>query len=445
MQEKAFQLPAIEGNRGLLHYFGHYFQEEHGKYIPLRFVVTKMDNERYHCETGVLDPSSPLADRHDESIFRLRKRKGENTTNFNAVFVVPTGIGSEIGGHAGDAGPVAKMLAAVCDTLVIHPNVVNASDINEMTDNMLYVEGSVLSRLLMGTVGLQKVRSNKVLMVIDNHKLDIFVNAAINSVNAARATYGLNCTEVIKLEPSIKMSAVYSESGRAVGKIDGIEALFQLLDEYKGQYDAVALSSVIKVPKHYHMDYFLSEGEMLNPWGGVEAMLTHTISHYYNIPSAHSPMFELEEIANMDPGIVDARMAAEAVSLTFLQCILKGLQKSPRIITDPNAMLESNTLSAEDISCLVIPDGAVGLPTLAALEQGITVIAVRDKKNILENDLTILPWKHGQLHIVNNYLEAAGVLAAIKAGISLESVQRPLHSVIVKKIEVGEKADLTIK
>ena len=47
----------------------------------------------------------------------------------------------EIGGHAGDAGPVARMLAEVADTLVLHPNVVNASDLNEMPQNALYVEG----------------------------------------------------------------------------------------------------------------------------------------------------------------------------------------------------------------------------------------------------------------------------------------------------------------
>ncbi|MFC2002561.1 DUF3326 domain-containing protein [Chloroflexota bacterium] len=41
----------------------------------------------------------------------------------------------------------------------------------------------------------------------------------------------------------------------------------------------------------------------------------------------------------------------------------------------------SGLLTVVDISCLVIPDGCVGLPTLAALEQGIPVIAVRENKN----------------------------------------------------------------
>ena len=48
----------------------------------------------------------------------------------NIVFIVPTGIGAEIGGHSGDATPAAKLISSLCDRLFTHPNVVNASDIN---------------------------------------------------------------------------------------------------------------------------------------------------------------------------------------------------------------------------------------------------------------------------------------------------------------------------
>ncbi len=44
-------------------------------------------------------------------------------------------------------------------------------------------------------------------------------------------------------------------------------------------------------------------------------------------------------------------------------------------------------LTAADISRLVIPEGCVGLPTIASLEQGIPVIAVRENQNQMENDL----------------------------------------------------------
>ena len=162
-------------------------------------------------------------------------------------------------------------------------------------------------------------------------------------------------------------------------------------------------------------------------------MLTHTISSIYDVPSAHSPMLESQEVLDADTGIVDPRMAAEAVSTTFLQSILKGLQKSPKIITDQDALHHPGVLNSSHVSCLVIPDGCLGLPTLAALEQGIPVIAVRENRNLMRNDLTQLPWRTGQLHIVENYWEAVGVMAAMKAGISPGSVRRPIKPVPVEK------------
>ena len=312
-----------------------------------------------------------------------------------------------------------------------------------MPGNCLYVEGSIISRLMMGTVGLEKVRANRVLVVIDKHQDELFVNAAINAVSAARAAYGLQCPRVVQLEQSVRMKAVYSESGVAAGEIENLEYLCRVLQEYEDDYDAVALASVIDVPKKYHEEYFTSGGAMVNPWGGVEAMLTHAVSSLFNVPSAHSPMLESREIANADHGIVEPLLSAEAVSLTFLNCILKGLQRSPRIVTDEDAMRHPGIFSAADVSCLVIPDGCLGLPTIAALEQGIPVIAVKENKNLMQNDLTALPWKPGQLITVENYWEAAGVMNALKAGIAPESVRRPLTytETVVRRRDADLKKD----
>ncbi len=321
---------------------------------------------------------------------------------------------------------MARLLAEVSDTLVLHPNVVNASDVNEMPSNSLYVEGSVITRLLMGTAGLLPVRSNRVLVVIDAHMDALFVNAAVNAVSGARAAYGLDCVDVVAIDPPIELVASYSRSGCAAGRIEGAERIFRLLDERAGTFDAVSLSTVIDVPPKFHQLYFDAEGLMVNPWGGVEAMLTHALSSVFDLPTAHAPMFESRNIADADPGIVDPRMAAEAVSLTFLQCTLKGLRQSPRIITNSGAMRENCVMTAEQISCLVIPEGCLGLPTLAALEQGINVIEVANK-NLMKNDLEALPWAEGQFNRASNYLEAAGLLAALRAGISGDSVRRPLR------------------
>jgi len=425
--EKEFSIPVVPEEKNLLSYLHQALQFQlHGDLSPIRMAVTKSDLNQYRCEVGVMEKIGEIGLSLSESIFQFSHRGLENLEKFNAVLLVPTGIGAEIGGHAGDANPVARLLAQACDTLITHPNVVNASDLNESPDNSLYVEGSVISRFLMGTVGLQPVRSNRVLVVIDAHEDELFTNAAINAVSAARASYGLKCPKVIQLAPPVKMNTKFAQSGRAVGEIDNLDYLIEVLEENREIYDAIALSSVISVPPNFHQKYFDDAGKMVNPWGGVEAMLTHSISSLFNVPSAHSPMFESREIANTDPGVVESRMAAEAISLTFLQCILKGLQRSPKIITDKKLMQRQGVLTASDVSCLVIPDGCLGLPTLAALEQGIVVIAVKENKNLMRNDLTQLPWAPDQFHVVENYLEAVGLMNALKAGITPESVRRPI-------------------
>ncbi len=433
LYEKELPIPATPGHEKLLAYLSESltFHLSDDK-VPIRFVITDSDSHRYQCEVAAISGMGGYHLQKPESIFRFSPRNIENTSHFNAVLLIPTGIGAEIGGHAGDGTPVARLLATACDTLITHPNVVTGSDINEMPENALYVEGSISCRFLMGTIGLQRTRGNRVLVIIDAHKEKLFVNAAVNSVSAARSTHGLVCPRVIQLDPPVKLRSEYTPSGRAAGRVEGLDEVLMVLEEYRDEYDAVAISSVIDVPEHFHADYFLSSGKMVNPWGGVEAMLTHAISSFFDIPSAHSPMFESESIANVDHGIVDPRMAAEAASVTFLQGILKGLQRSPRIVTDQNAMSHPSVLTVADVSCLIIPEGCIGLPTLAALEQEIPVIAVRENKNLMNNDLGILPWRPGQLYVVNNYWEAVGVMTAIWAGLSPVSVRRPLADTTVE-------------
>lgn len=123
---------------------------------------------------------------------------------------------------------------------------------------------------------------------------------------------------------------------------------------------------------------------------------------------------------------VDPRKAAEPVSVTCLFCVLKGLSRSPRLVLDPPAWGAPGLLTAADLGALVLPDGCLGLPTLAALEQGIPVVAVHDPGQRMANDLSALPWAPGQFLRVSNYLEAAGALLALRAGVSTESVRRPL-------------------
>ena len=111
--------------------------------------------------------------------------------------LIPTGIGCALGGHAGDAGAAAQLLGQCCDTLILHPNVVNASDINEMPANALYVEGSILDRFLEGCIELREVPSNRVLVAVPSPAQP----ETINAVNAARVTVGMEA-EIVELPHS---------------------------------------------------------------------------------------------------------------------------------------------------------------------------------------------------------------------------------------------------
>jgi hypothetical protein len=429
VHEEELMLPPLEGHKGLLAYLAEAVGERLSpELLPVRFVISGSDAEGYRCEVGVISGLlDPKLD-YSTSIFDFAPRITENNQTFNAVLLVPTGIGCAVGGHAGDANPAARLLASQCDTLITHPNVVNASDINDLPENGLYVEGSVITRLMMGTCGLEPVRANRVLVVVDEHPEAIFTDVALNSVSAARASFGMNCPAVVRLAQSVKLRSEYAPSGRAVGIVEYLERLLDVMESYRGSYDALAVSTQIEIPATYAAEYYLSRGDMINPWGGVEAIFTHTLSSLYDIPTAHSPMYGslTSAINELKLGMLDPRMSSEIISLGFFMCVLKGLQRSPRIVKDVHLRNRPGVLTASDISCLVIPDGCIGLPTLAALEQGIKVIAVRENKNIMRNDLSALPWQSGQYLPVENYWEAAGVMAALKQGIDPTAVRRPL-------------------
>ena len=325
----------------------------------------------------------------------------------NVVLIVPTGIGAEIGGHAGDANPVAKLIGKCCDKLITHPNVVNASDINEMPENTLYVEGSILDRFLRGEIYLKEVFYNKILLVV-NKPLD---NDTVNAVNAARTTIGSDI-QIVELDTPLEMTGYYNKQGKADGKILGYLELVEQIKDYN--FDALAIQSNIQVEKETKLNYLKNGG--VNPWGGIEAITSKLIADKLDKPVAHSPYVnwvnggdDLQDFKE----IVDPRMSAEMVSLCYLHCILKGLHKAPIINYDKG-------LSIDDVDFLITPINCVGEPHYACMKAGIPIIAVRENKTVLNDKMP------ESFIIVDNYVEAAGLLMAYKAGVNIKSVRRPI-------------------
>src|SRR5690242_13478822 len=102
--EEQLSIPVVRGHTRLLEYFSKSVAASlPAGSRPIRFVVSKTDEFHYDAEVGVL--VAPEDDRNPPSIFEFRRRTVEHEEEFNAALLIPTGIGAEIGGHAGDATP----------------------------------------------------------------------------------------------------------------------------------------------------------------------------------------------------------------------------------------------------------------------------------------------------------------------------------------------------
>ena len=325
------------------------------------------------------------------------------------IFIIPTGIGAEIGGHAGDGSPAATLIASCCDKLITHPNVYNASDINEMPENVLYVEGSILDRFLEGYIELQEVRTQNKILVVVNKPVSA---ETINAVNAARVTIGID-VEILELKAPLEMEVTLDTV--ASGDVFGWMELSEQVQKYN--FDVLAIHTPIKVSAEIALSYFKNGG--INPWGGVEAKASKIIADKLNKPVAHAPIEyhgEVPELMSLHKKIVDPRMAPEVISICYLNCILKGLNKAPRI---------GKGLSFADVDFMISPMGCNGRPHKACQKAKIPIIFVKENKTVLDEGV----FKNSI--VVENYWEAVGVIMCMKAGIHRSSVRRPLESIRV--------------
>jgi hypothetical protein len=333
----------------------------------------------------------------------------------NGVFIIPTGIGCEIGGHAGDATPSAKLLSSVCDKLIVHPNVVNASDINEQTENMLYVEGSIIDRFLQGQIALEEVYCNRILLVVNKPMM----NETVNSINAGRNTIGTNI-DILELNTPLTLKGIFKPDGSASGIMTGENEAVKQIQIYKqdNPFDVLAIQTVVDCEQEASLRYLDKENKEanVNPWGGAEALCSRYFSRELGLQAAHAP-YESGSLKNFNE-VVDPRMAAELVSVSYVHCILKGLHKAPKIVE--YGCRSNSTIRVDDIDVMVSPDGVWGTPHEACANWNIPIIFVKENRNIY-TPFDTMP--RGCI-MADNYMEAAGIISSIKAGVHKDSVRR---------------------
>jgi hypothetical protein len=335
---------------------------------------------------------------------------------YTVVTIVPTGIGAAMGGYAGDALPIARAIAASCDRLITHPNVMNGAQLYWSMPNTLYVEGYALDKFATGTWGLQPVRRNRVGIVFDRSiPTDLRVRH-LQAADAARATLGLDLTDYVVTDLPLGVELRTASSGASWGTIQQPDSLLRAVDKSISGAGAEAIAVIARFPDDpgatiLH-DY--RHGSGVDPLAGAEAVISHLVVRTFKVPCAHAPALSPLPI---DPEI-SPRSAAEELGYTFLPCVLVGLSRAPQFITA--AQVPNQGIWHDEVDAVIIPESACGGSGLISFARSTRTKIITVAEN--QTRMMVPPTSLGIRAIaVKSYLEAIGVITVDRAGMSLDS------------------------
>lgn len=346
---------------------------------------------------------------------------------YTAVFIVPTGIGAAIGGYAGDALPVVRALASVCDRVVTHPNVLNGAQLYWPLPNVLYVEGYGLDRFAAGDWGLRPVRQNRIGLVLDSAMEPELRLRHLQAADAARATLGLEIADWVLTDRPLQVELRQAASGTSWGTIGEPGSLLRAAETLRDTAGVNAIAVVARFPDEDPAATNLQQyraGCGVDPIAGAEAVISHLVVRHLGLPCAHAPALSPLPV---DP-TVSPRAAAEELGYTFLPCVLVGLARAPQFAIGPGSETASEvageSLWARDVNALVIPETACGGSAMLSLTQA-KIVTVAENATQLQVTPEMLNLRVCR---ARSYAEALGLLAADRAGVALEALRPQLSS-----------------
>ena len=338
------------------------------------------------------------------------------------LLVIPTGIGCEQGGFAGDALPVARLLAAASDCLITHPNVMNGAALYWSDPRIHYVEGWSLDAFAKGSLRLRPQRRQRIGVLFDAGIEPELLLRHRQVLDGARATLGLEIGPELVSDQPLGVRLSQASSGSSWGQLEQPGALLRAGSRLK-QAGATAIAVVARFPDDNGSDALQAyrSGSGVDALAGAEAVISHLLVRELQIPCAHAPaLAPLEPMAELD-----SRAAAEELGHTFLPCVLVGLSRAPDLCaaSDPWRPQE---LAIDQVGAVVAPAGALGGETvLACADRGIPIVAVRSNPSLLQVDgaaldLVVVP--------AADYSAAAGLVLALREGIAPRALMRPLSA-----------------
>jgi len=345
-----------------------------------------------------------------------------DTPPLPTLLLIPTGIGCQQGGYAGDGLPAARLLAAASDCLITHPNVMNAASLYWSDRRIHYVEGWALDRFAAGELALAPRASQRVGVLLDSGIEPELVLRHRQVIDACRASLGLPIGPVMSSELPLGVSLQLGSSGSSWGTIERPDVLLRAGEQLVAA-GATAIAVVARFPEDPESEALAAyrAGSGVDALAGAEAVISHLLVRHLRIPCAHAPaLLPLP----LDPAL-DPRAAAEELGHTFLPCVLVGLSRAPDLLplVDSATREMAPLLHAAQLGAVVAPAGALGgAAVLACAERGIPLISVANPC-LLEVTAEAL----GLAAITaSSYAEAAGLVLALREGIDPAALTRPL-------------------
>ena len=336
------------------------------------------------------------------------------------LMLIPTGIGCDIGGYAGDALPSARLLAAASGCLITHPNVMNGAALYWSDPRMHYVEGFGLDRFAAGDWCLRPVRRQRIGLLLDAGIEAELAQRQIQVADGCRASLGLEIGPVLTTDQPLEVSLERGASGASWGRLGCPDALLRAGERLKAA-GATAIAVVARFPEDPESEELAAyrQGSGVDALAGAEAVISHLLVRHLQIPCAHAPALAP---LPLDPQL-DPRAAGEELGYTFLTCVLVGLSRAPDLVAAGRN--KAGDLSVDQLGAVVVPDGALGgEAVLACLERNVPLITVANP-SLLSVTAEALGLETPLLK-ANSYAEAAGLLLALREGLSPASLRRPL-------------------
>ena len=156
-----------------------------------------------------------------------------NAEPLPTLMIIPTGIGCNVGGYAGDAIPAARLLASASECLITHPNVMNGGSLYWSDTFIHYVEGYSLNLFAAGEVFLKPVRQQKVGLLLDAGLESDLKKRHLQVADGCVASLGLDIGPVITTERAIRINLKKGLSGSSWGNIEEPDVLLRGAEKLK--------------------------------------------------------------------------------------------------------------------------------------------------------------------------------------------------------------------